>query len=190
MIIQFAKKLITSKNKRFNKIKLTNNQTARGLDIKSIKTVINFDCARDIDSHVHRVGRTGRAGSQDGVAHTLITPKNKKFAGLLIQNLEGANQVVPSELVQLAVQDPKFKHAKTGKKLQMGGAKEKEQFEVYQQQQKALFQKHFQPQKLGVEEMKDEKNGNDENGLFFFFLGFFLLVLDIHYFNICLLPKM
>ena len=35
---------------------------ARGLDIKGLKTVINFDCARDIDSHTHRVGRTGRAG--------------------------------------------------------------------------------------------------------------------------------
>lgn len=27
---------------------------ARGLDIKSIKTVINFDAARDIDTHIHR----------------------------------------------------------------------------------------------------------------------------------------
>jgi ATP-dependent RNA helicase DDX42 len=29
---------------------------ARGLDIKSIKTVINFDAARDIDTHIHRQG--------------------------------------------------------------------------------------------------------------------------------------
>ena len=37
---------------------------ARGLDIPSsqLKTVINFDCATDEDDHVHRVGRTGRAG--------------------------------------------------------------------------------------------------------------------------------
>lgn len=35
---------------------------ARGLDIPSIKTVINYDVARDIDTHVHRIGRTGRAG--------------------------------------------------------------------------------------------------------------------------------
>lgn len=31
---------------------------ARGLDIKSIKSVVNFDIARDIDMHVHRIGRT------------------------------------------------------------------------------------------------------------------------------------
>ncbi|KAK3256679.1 hypothetical protein CYMTET_34195 [Cymbomonas tetramitiformis] len=46
---------------------------ARGLDIQSLKTVVNFDVAREIDSHVHRIGRTGRAGAKDGVAYTLLT---------------------------------------------------------------------------------------------------------------------
>lgn len=32
---------------------------ARGLDIKSLKTVVNYDAARDLDTHIHRVGRTG-----------------------------------------------------------------------------------------------------------------------------------
>ena len=37
---------------------------ARGLDISShsLKTVVNFDFAKDRDDHIHRVGRTGRAG--------------------------------------------------------------------------------------------------------------------------------
>jgi len=35
---------------------------ARGLDIKSIKTVINYDAARDIDTHIHRWAQ-GRAGT-------------------------------------------------------------------------------------------------------------------------------
>ena len=55
---------------------------ARGLDIKSIKTVINYDAAKDIDTHVHRVGRTGRAGDKDGVAYTLLTPWQSAFAGV------------------------------------------------------------------------------------------------------------
>lgn len=38
--------------------------TARGLDIPSIKTVVNYDVARDIDTHTHRIGRTGRAGKR------------------------------------------------------------------------------------------------------------------------------
>ena len=41
--------------------------TARGLDIPSIKTVINYDVAKTIDTHTHRIGRTGRAGESNQV---------------------------------------------------------------------------------------------------------------------------
>ncbi|MBT5169920.1 MAG: ATP-dependent RNA helicase DbpA [Opitutales bacterium] len=44
---------------------------ARGLDIDSVDTVINYRMARDVEVHVHRIGRTGRAGSK-GVACTLL----------------------------------------------------------------------------------------------------------------------
>ena len=74
---------------------------ARGLDIPHIKTVVNYDVARDIDTHTHRVGRTGRAGTK-GHAYTLITKKDKEFAPLLVRNLEGANQHVPPGLLNLA----------------------------------------------------------------------------------------
>jgi len=76
---------------------------ARGLDIPSIKTVVNYDVARDIDTHTHRIGRTGRAGEK-GTAYTLITPADKEFAPNLVRNLEHANQVVPNELLNLAMQ--------------------------------------------------------------------------------------
>lgn len=76
---------------------------ARGLDIPSIKTVINYDVARDIDTHTHRIGRTGRAGEK-GVAYTLLTHKDSNFAGDLVRNLEGANQHVSKELLDLAMQ--------------------------------------------------------------------------------------
>ena len=59
---------------------------ARGLDIPSIRTVINFDVAKDIDTHVHRIGRTGRAGEK-GSAFTLLTPRDVNFAGDLVRNL-------------------------------------------------------------------------------------------------------
>ncbi len=32
---------------------------ARGLDVKHVHTVVNYDSARDINAHVHRIGRTG-----------------------------------------------------------------------------------------------------------------------------------
>ncbi len=45
---------------------------ARGLDVKGIDLVINFDMARNGDDHVHRIGRTGRAGER-GLAISLVT---------------------------------------------------------------------------------------------------------------------
>ncbi len=46
---------------------------ARGLDIKGVDLVINFDMARSGKEHVHRIGRTGRAG-EEGLAICLISP--------------------------------------------------------------------------------------------------------------------
>jgi len=76
---------------------------ARGLDIPHIRTVVNYDVARDIDTHTHRIGRTGRAGEK-GTAYTLVTNKDKDFAGHLVRNLEGANQFVPPDLMDIAMQ--------------------------------------------------------------------------------------
>lgn len=76
---------------------------ARGLDIRSIKTVINFDSAKDIDSHIHRIGRTGRAGDKDGTAYTLVTPQEPKFAASLVQSLAAAGQEITQELHDLAM---------------------------------------------------------------------------------------
>ncbi len=44
---------------------------ARGLDIDALDLVVNYHPARDTDTHIHRIGRTGRAGSQ-GLACTLF----------------------------------------------------------------------------------------------------------------------
>lgn len=46
---------------------------ARGLDVKNCSLVVNYDCPNHYEDYVHRVGRTGRAGTK-GVAYTLITP--------------------------------------------------------------------------------------------------------------------
>jgi superfamily II DNA/RNA helicase len=76
---------------------------ARGLDVNSIKTVINYHAARDIDTHVHRIGRTGRAGALDGCAYTLLTATvSMRFAQQLVANFEAAGQSVPEDLKALA----------------------------------------------------------------------------------------
>uniref|UniRef100_A0A1I8EU04 RNA helicase n=1 Tax=Wuchereria bancrofti TaxID=6293 RepID=A0A1I8EU04_WUCBA len=84
---------------------------ARGLDIPEIKTVINFDLARDIDTHVHRIGRTGRAG-QKGCAYTLVQESDKEMAGHLVRNLESVNQIVPEPLLQLAMKSSWFRNSR------------------------------------------------------------------------------
>jgi len=38
------------------KVLVATDVASRGLDITSVKTVVNFEAARDIDSHVHRIG--------------------------------------------------------------------------------------------------------------------------------------
>lgn len=48
---------------------------ARGLDIKELPAVINFDLAFELDVHIHRIGRTGRAGHK-GLALTLTLPSD------------------------------------------------------------------------------------------------------------------
>lgn len=47
---------------------------ARGLDISGVTHVYNFDIPLDVDSYVHRIGRTGRAG-QTGLAITFVEPR-------------------------------------------------------------------------------------------------------------------
>lgn len=52
---------------------------ARGLDIETLDMVINVELARDAEIHVHRVGRTGRAGHK-GLAMSLVAPAEAQRA--------------------------------------------------------------------------------------------------------------
>ena len=59
--------------------------------------VINYELPRDINSYVHRIGRTGRMGRQ-GQATSLFSPANKPVARELVQLLQENSQVVPDWL--------------------------------------------------------------------------------------------
>ncbi|XP_021311704.1 DEAD-box ATP-dependent RNA helicase 40-like isoform X3 [Sorghum bicolor] len=74
---------------------------ARGLDIKDIRVVINYDFPTGVEDYVHRIGRTGRAGAT-GVAYTFFCDQDSKYAADLIKILEGANQKVPRDLEDMA----------------------------------------------------------------------------------------
>ncbi|MGF1873898.1 ATP-dependent RNA helicase DbpA [Photobacterium frigidiphilum] len=70
---------------------------ARGLDIDSLDAVINYHLARDTEVHVHRIGRTGRAGSK-GVACSLISDKEHYKVAMLEDYLDRAisGEALPS----------------------------------------------------------------------------------------------
>ncbi|PKI36913.1 hypothetical protein CRG98_042693 [Punica granatum] len=74
---------------------------ARGLDVKDIKCVINYDFPTSLEDYIHRIGRTGRAGAR-GTAYTFLTDSNAKFARELIKILQEAGQVVSPALSNLA----------------------------------------------------------------------------------------
>ena len=76
MLVRFA-------NRSCN-VLIATDVAARGLDIKELPMVINFDIATDADTHVHRIGRTGRAGSR-GVALTLCTPREMMRANAIAE---------------------------------------------------------------------------------------------------------
>ena len=53
-------------------ILLATDVASRGLDVKDISVVLNYDMPNSIEDYVHRIGRTGRAGAT-GIAHSFIT---------------------------------------------------------------------------------------------------------------------
>lgn len=103
--------VISSFKRAESPILIATDVAARGLDIPHIRMVINYDVALDIDTHTHRIGRTGRAG-EHGVAITLVSEKDKEFVGHLVRNLESANQTVPDELMALAMQSQWFRKSR------------------------------------------------------------------------------
>ncbi|RDH84977.1 MAG: ATP-dependent RNA helicase DbpA [endosymbiont of Galathealinum brachiosum] len=64
-------KLVQFANKS-SSILIATDVAARGLDIKDLRAVINFELSPDPEIHIHRIGRTGRAGNE-GLALSLFT---------------------------------------------------------------------------------------------------------------------
>ena len=72
--------------KRFREAKIqflvATDVAARGLDVEGVTHVYNYDIPHDVESYVHRIGRTGRAGGT-GVAYTLVAPKDMDFLRMI-----------------------------------------------------------------------------------------------------------
>ncbi|KAF9083556.1 hypothetical protein BGX23_011326 [Mortierella sp. AD031] len=78
-------------------ILITTSVASRGLDIKDVLHVINYDLCDDIDEYVHRIGRTARAGNP-GLATTFYNEGNAALAPQLTKLLIECQQEVPEFL--------------------------------------------------------------------------------------------
>lgn len=113
-LLRFANKSVS--------ILIATDVASRGLDVDNLDMVINYHIAHDPEIHVHRIGRTGRAGSS-GVACSLISHKEAHKVMKLEDYL--GQSITPENLPDLAVLD------KTPVKPQMvtlqidGGKKQK-----------------------------------------------------------------
>lgn len=74
---------------------------SRGLDINNVTHVFNFDLPNDIDSYVHRIGRTGRAGNT-GLAVSFMNEGNSSIARELAELLSENGQDVPTWMNSMA----------------------------------------------------------------------------------------
>ncbi|KAJ1514201.1 pre-mRNA processing RNA-helicase [Coelomomyces lativittatus] len=82
-------------------ILIATSVAARGLDVKGLNVVINFDCPNHKEDYIHRVGRTGRAG-QKGTAYTFITKEQERYAPDIMEALRASKADIPEQLKTLA----------------------------------------------------------------------------------------
>ncbi|KAJ7638690.1 P-loop containing nucleoside triphosphate hydrolase protein [Roridomyces roridus] len=93
-------------------IVIATSVAARGLDVKQLKLVINYDAPNHMEDYVHRAGRTGRAGNK-GTCVTFITPEQDRYAVDIYRAVKASNAPVSKELEELA--NAFLEKLKTGK---------------------------------------------------------------------------
>ncbi|VDN59032.1 unnamed protein product [Dracunculus medinensis] len=102
------------------KLLVATSVAARGLDVKKLILVVNYDCPNHYEDYVHRVGRTGRAGNK-GFAYTFILSHGQeRMAGEVCRAFETAGKEVPEQLKQMW-EDYKEQMAAEGKTVHIGG---------------------------------------------------------------------
>ncbi|NVC92393.1 ATP-dependent RNA helicase DbpA [Vibrio natriegens] len=94
-LVQFANKSVS--------ILVATDVAARGLDVDNLDAVFNFELSRDPEVHVHRIGRTGRAGSK-GLAFSFFGEKD----GLRVARIEEYldMDILPATLPEKSNQQP------------------------------------------------------------------------------------
>ncbi|ODV79333.1 DEAD-domain-containing protein [Suhomyces tanzawaensis NRRL Y-17324] len=77
---------------------------ARGLDVKNLNLVINYDAPNHMEDYVHRVGRTGRAGNK-GVAITFVSSDQERSITDLVRAMRSSKmeeKEIPQQLIDIS----------------------------------------------------------------------------------------
>ncbi|CAK92119.1 unnamed protein product (macronuclear) [Paramecium tetraurelia] len=92
---------------------------SRGLDVKDITVVVNYDFPKSFDDYIHRIGRTGRAGAH-GRSFSLLSYEKDEgiLADQVITYLNSCNQEVNQELLEFKDKALKVKQERQQRKLQ------------------------------------------------------------------------
>ncbi|MEZ9060240.1 ATP-dependent RNA helicase DbpA [Vibrio pelagius] len=108
-LVQFSNKSIS--------ILVATDVAARGLDVDNLDAVFNFELSRDPEVHVHRIGRTGRAGSK-GVACSFFSEKEMYRVAQIDEYMD--MPIEPSDLPAKPVAKPYYSNMVT---IQIDGGK-------------------------------------------------------------------
>ncbi|KAI6867680.1 P-loop containing nucleoside triphosphate hydrolase protein [Hortaea werneckii] len=134
---------------------------ARGLDVKQLKLVVNYDSPNHVEDYVHRAGRTGRAGNT-GTAVTFVTPEQDRFASFLIRALKDSNQDIPEDLQKLEEVHQERVKAGDAKKAGSGfGGRGIERLDAARDAERARERKQY---KTGEEGEEEEEEGEKKEG--------------------------
>ncbi|XP_015277774.1 PREDICTED: probable ATP-dependent RNA helicase DDX59 [Gekko japonicus] len=92
----------------------------RGLDLVSVKLVVNFDMPSSMDEYVHQVGRAGRLG-HSGTAITFINNNSKKLFWDVVKRVKPTGTILPPQLLNSPyLHDQKRKEQQRSKQSQNG----------------------------------------------------------------------
>jgi ATP-dependent RNA helicase DDX46/PRP5 len=136
---------------------------ARGLDVKQLKLVVNYDAPNHLEDYVHRAGRTGRAGNT-GTAVTFLTEEQDRYSVDIAKALKQSGQEIPEPVQKLV--DGFLEKVKAGKEKAMASGFGGKGLERLDQERETARNRERRTYKTGEEgeeeEEKEEKNAKDD----------------------------